>query len=107
MASVEIDYYAILSVEREASADQIKSAYRKCALQWHPDRNPENKTEAEVNFRAASEAYAVLSDPQKKSVYDRYGAAGLNGRGFDTGFDSSVFTVFQDIIGEMFGFDGV
>jgi molecular chaperone DnaJ len=104
MASVEIDYYAILSVEREASADQIKSAYRKCALQWHPDRNPDNKTEAEGKFRQASEAYTVLSDPQKRATYDRYGAAGLNSRGFDTGFDASVFTDFQDIIGEMFGF---
>jgi molecular chaperone DnaJ len=104
MASVEIDYYAILSVEREASAEQIKSAYRKCALQWHPDRNPDNKTEAEGKFRQASEAYSVLSDPQKRATYDRYGAAGLNSRGFDTGFDASVFTDFQDIIGEMFGF---
>jgi molecular chaperone DnaJ len=107
MASVEIDYYAILSVEREASADQIKSAYRKCALQWHPDRNPDNKTEAEGKFREASEAYSVLSDPQKRATYDRYGAAGLNSRGFDTGFDASVFTDFQDIIGEMFGFQDV
>src|ERR1700761_5722489 len=104
MASVEIDYYAILSVERDASGDQIKSAYRKCALQWHPDRNPDNKTEAEEKFRQASEAYSVLSDPQKRATYDRYGAAGLGSRGFDTGFDASVFTDFQDIIGEMFGF---
>jgi molecular chaperone DnaJ len=107
MASVEIDYYAILSVEREASVEQIKSAYRKCALQWHPDRNPENKTEAEGKFRQASEAYSVLSDPQKRATYDRYGAAGLNSRGFNTGFDASVFTDFQDIIGEMFGFQDV
>jgi molecular chaperone DnaJ len=101
------DYYVILGVERDASADQIKSAYRKCAMQWHPDRNPDNKTEAEEKFRLASEAYGVLSDQQKRSVYDRYGAAGLNSRGFDTGFDSSVFTDFQDILGEMFGFDDI
>src|SRR5580698_1650326 len=108
MASADSkDFYVILGIEREATADQIKSAYRKCALQWHPDRNPDNKTEAEANFRAASEAYSVLSDPQKKSVYDRYGAAGLNSRGFDTGFDSSVFTDFQDILGEMFGFEDI
>ena len=99
------DYYVILGIEREASAEQIKSAYRKCAMQWHPDRNPDNKAEAEEKFRLASEAYGVLSDPQKRSVYDRYGAAGLNSRGFDTGFDSSVFTDFQDILGEMFGFE--
>ncbi|MGA8036591.1 MAG: molecular chaperone DnaJ [Candidatus Acidiferrales bacterium] len=106
MASADSnDYYVILGIEREASAEQIKSAYRKCAMQWHPDRNPDNKSEAEANFRKASEAYGVLSDPQKRSVYDRYGAAGLNSRGFDTGFDSSVFTDFQDILGEMFGFE--
>ncbi|MGD0307090.1 MAG: molecular chaperone DnaJ [Candidatus Acidiferrales bacterium] len=101
------DYYVVLGVERDASADQIKSAYRKCAMQWHPDRNPDNKAEAEEKFRLASEAYGVLSDPQKRSVYDRYGAAGLNSRGFDTGFDSSVFTDFQDILGEMFGFEDI
>jgi molecular chaperone DnaJ len=96
------DFYAILGVERDASSDQIKSAYRKCAMQWHPDRNPGDK-EAEEKFRQASEAYSVLSDPEKRPVYDRYGAAGLNSRGLDTGFDSSVFTDFQDIIGDLFG----
>ena len=60
----QLDYYEVLGVTRNASSDQIKSAYRKAALQWHPDRNPEKKEEAEHNFRLASEAYSVLSDPQ-------------------------------------------
>jgi molecular chaperone DnaJ len=100
------DYYEVLGVARDSSADQIKSAYRKAALQWHPDRNPENKTEAEDNFRQASEAYSVLSDPQKRPVYDRFGHAGLGGRGFETGgFNETIFEEFQDILGGMFGFD--
>jgi molecular chaperone DnaJ len=98
------DYYEILGVEREASAEQIKSAYRKAAMKWHPDRNPEKKHEAEENFRAASEAYSVLSDPQKRATYDRYGHAGLGNRGFDaTGFNSTIFEEFSDIFGDLFG----
>ena len=93
------DFYEVLGVTRESSPEQIKSAYRKAALQYHPDRNPEKKPEAEASFRAASEAYAVLSDPQKRAVYDRYGAAGLGSRGFDSGFNSSIFDEFQDIFG--------
>jgi len=100
------DYYEILGVSRDASADQIKSAYRKAALKWHPDRNPANKAAAEENFRSASEAYSVLSDPQKRSTYDRYGHAGLGGRGFDaSGFNATIFEEFQDIFGDLFGFD--
>ncbi|MGH9725439.1 MAG: DnaJ domain-containing protein, partial [Candidatus Acidiferrales bacterium] len=105
-ADRQIDYYEVLGVERSASADQIKSAYRKSALRWHPDRNPENKQEAEENFRQASESYAVLSDPQKRAVYDRYGHAGLGSRGFETtGFNSTIFEEFQDILGDLLGFD--
>jgi molecular chaperone DnaJ len=100
------DYYEILGIPRDASGDQIKSAYRKAALKWHPDRNPEKKSVAEENFRLASEAYSVLSDPQKRSTYDRYGHAGLGGRGFDAaGFNSTIFEEFQDIFGDLFGFD--
>ena len=101
------DFYEVLGVAREASPEQIKSAYRKAALQYHPDRNLEKKPEAEESFRAASEAYAVLSDPQKRAVYDRYGAAGLGSRGFDSGFNASIFEEFQDILGGLFGFDEV
>lgn len=104
---VELDYYEVLSVARDASGDQIKSAYRKAALKWHPDRNPENKKEAEEKFRQCSDAYSVLSDPQKRAVYDRYGHAGLNSRGFEAGgFNATIFEEFQDILGDFFGFDG-
>jgi molecular chaperone DnaJ len=100
------DYYEVLGVARDASADQVKSAYRKAALRWHPDRNPDKKEEAEENFRLASEAYTVLSDPQKRPVYDRFGHAGLGSRGFETGgFNSTIFEEFHDILGDLFGFD--
>jgi molecular chaperone DnaJ len=102
------DYYEVLGVARDATGDQIKSAYRKAALRWHPDRNPEKKHEAEENFRAATEAYSVLSDAQKRPIYDRFGAAGLGNRGFETGgFDSSIFVDFQDILGDLFGMNDV
>src|ERR671928_1445973 len=74
------DYYEILSVERSASDDEIKSAYRKLAMRWHPDRNNGSK-EAEERFKALTEAYDVLRDPQKRAAYDRYGEAGLRGGG--------------------------
>jgi molecular chaperone DnaJ len=107
MASAnQVDYYEVLGVQRDATPDQVKSAYRKAALKWHPDRNPDNKHEAEEKFRQASEAYSVLSDEQKRAVYDRYGHAGLNSRGFDaSGFNASIFDEFQDIFGDLFGFD--
>jgi molecular chaperone DnaJ len=106
MASIQQDYYEVLGVSRDASGDQIKSAYRKAALKWHPDRNPGNKEEAEENFRMASEAYTILSDPQKRPVYDRFGHAGLGGRGFEaSGFNATIFEEFHDILGDLFGFD--
>jgi molecular chaperone DnaJ len=101
------DYYEILEVSRDASGDQIKSAYRKAAMRWHPDRNPENKSEAEHRFREASEAYSVLSDPQKRATYDRYGHAGLSGQVFDVSNIGSIFEEFQDVFGEMFGFQDI
>jgi molecular chaperone DnaJ len=109
MAPTERDYYEILGVERNASSDEIKSAYRKAAMKYHPDRNPEDKHQAEEKFREATEAYGVLSDPQKRPVYDRYGHAGINARGYDN-FDSSIFTDFgdlRDIIGDLFGFEDI
>jgi molecular chaperone DnaJ len=106
--ATQLDYYEILGVAREASADQIKSAYRKLAMKYHPDRNPENKHEASERFRQATEAYTVLSDAQKRQVYDRYGHAGLNNRGFEaTDFSASIFEDFRDIFGDLFGFDEV
>jgi len=98
------DYYEVLSVIRTATQEEIKSAYRKCALKWHPDRNPEEKSTAEAKFREATEAYSVLSDAQKRAAYDRYGHAGVSGVAADTGFNSSIFEEFQDIFGDFFGF---
>jgi molecular chaperone DnaJ len=99
------DYYEVLSISRTAAVDEIKSAYRKAALKWHPDRNPENKTEAETKFRECTEAYSVLSDPQKRQVYDAYGHAGLSSAGMGQGFDNTVFQDFHDIFGDFFGFE--
>jgi molecular chaperone DnaJ len=98
------DFYEVLGVSRTTSVDEIKSAYRKAARKWHPDRNPQNQQEAEVKFREATEAYSVLSDPQKRQVYDTYGHAGLSGAsGAD--FNSTIFQDFHDIFGDFFGFE--
>ncbi len=99
------DYYEVLGVSRTSAVEEIKSAYRKSALKWHPDRNPANKQEAEAKFRECTEAYSVLSDPQKKQIYDTYGHAGLSSAGASQGFDSSIFQDFHDIFGDFFGFD--
>src|SRR5262245_58760511 len=103
------DYYELLGVTRAASADDIKKAFRKLAMQHHPDRNQANKEAAEKRFKEVNHAYDVLKDPEKRAAYDRYGAAafeggagpqgpgGFNGQGFDFG------SVFGDIFDEMFG----
>jgi len=99
------DYYEILGVARDATDPQIKSAYRKLALKHHPDRNPGDAA-AEEEFKAAAEAYAIISDPEKRSAYDRFGHAGVTGAGAG-GFDPSAFAGFEDIfgnIGDLFGF---
>ncbi len=95
------DYYEVLSVSRDADGRQIKSAYRRLAVQFHPDRNPDDK-EAESRFKEAAEAYAVLSDPEKRARYDRFGHGGVSGTGFG-GFDASTFGDFADILGDFFG----
>ncbi|PYR76624.1 MAG: molecular chaperone DnaJ [Acidobacteria bacterium] len=104
------DYYEVLGVTRTSTEVEIKSAYRKLALKYHPDRNPGDKA-AEEKFKEAAEAYAVLADTDKRHMYDRFGHAGLGGAATG-GFDPTVFTGFEDIlgglgdifgIGEMFG----
>ncbi len=102
------DYYEVLGVSRTSGDQEIKSAYRKLALQYHPDRNPDNP-EAEERFKECSEAYAVLADAEKRARYDRFGHAGVGsaaGQGFG-GFDPNVFNDFQDIFGDLFGFGDV
>ena len=90
------DYYEVLGLARHAAESELKSAYRKLALQHHPDRNPGDKG-AEERFKEAAEAYAVLSDPQKRAAYDRFGHAGVSGA--SGGIDPSTFVGFEDILG--------
>jgi molecular chaperone DnaJ len=97
------DYYEILGVSRAASDVEIKSAYRKLAMQYHPDRNP-NNPDAEEKFKECSEAYAVLADQDKRARYDRFGHAGVAGAAGAAGFDPTVFQDFGDIFGDFFGF---
>ena len=97
------DYYEVLGVDKTATADEIKKAYKKKAIQYHPDRNPDNK-EAEEKFKEAAEAYGVLSDPDKRSKYDQFGFDGLNASGGASGFGGGMsmddmFSMFGDIFG--------
>jgi molecular chaperone DnaJ len=101
------DYYEVLGVSRTASVEEIKASYRKAALKWHPDRNPENKQEAEGRFRECTEAYTILSDAEKRQVYDTYGHAGLSGSAGGVDFNGSIFQDFHDIFGDFFGFEDV
>lgn len=112
MADVtKLDYYEVLGVERTANDQVLKTAYRRLALQYHPDRNPDNP-EAEEQFKVCSEAYQVLSDPQKRAAYDRYGHAGVNGAGAGPGAGGfggnpfgGGFEDLGDIFGDLFGFN--
>jgi len=101
------DYYTVLGVSRDASTEEIKKAYRKLAMQYHPDRNNDNP-EAEEKFKEASEAYSVLGNAEKRKIYDTYGAEGLRngGGGFQdfSFFSDSIFSDFEDILGNLFGF---
>ena len=103
---VKRDYYEILDVSREASEEELKKSYRRLALKYHPDRNP-NDPVAEEKFKEAAEAYDVLNDPEKRGLYDRYGHDGLQGAGFQ-GFGGAedVFSSFGSIFEELFGFGG-
>jgi len=99
------DFYEVLGVERTASVEEIKASYRKAALKWHPDRNPDNKHDAEAKFRECTEAYSVLSDQEKRQIYDTYGHAGLSNAGGSVDFNGTVFQDFHDIFGDFFGFE--
>ncbi|KAL8102194.1 uncharacterized protein LOC141676753 [Apium graveolens] len=109
-----VDYYKILQVDRNATVDDLRKAYRKLAMKWHPDKNPNNKKDAESKFKTISEAYDVLSDPEKKAVYDQYGEEGLKGQvpPPGAGFERPNMYKFNprsadDIFSELFGFGGM
>ena len=95
------DYYEVLGIRRDSTGQEIKSAYRRLAVSYHPDRNPGDRT-AEEKFKEAAEAYSVLSDPNQRTRYDQFGHQGVSGGGFG-GFDPSTFGDFADILGDFFG----
>ncbi|CAL5429125.1 unnamed protein product [Camellia sinensis] len=106
---MEVDYYNILEVNKNATEEDLKKSYRKLAMKWHPDKNPNNKKQAEAKFKQISEAYDVLSDPQKRAIYDQYGENGLKdmpppgssgSSGFPNGFNPRNA---EDIFAEFFG----
>ena len=96
------DYHQILNVAHEATDEEIKKAYRKLALKYHPDRNPHNK-EAEERFKEISEAYEVLSDQEKRFRYERFGGADDSGSIFDSGFRGNFDDIFNDLFSDFFG----
>jgi len=98
----EIDYYELLEISRDATGAEIKKAYRKLALKYHPDKNPDNK-EAEEKFKLINEAYQVLSDDEKRAIYDRYGIEGLKNQGVGGGFGSAGMDDIMDIFNSFFG----
>lgn len=107
--NLEIDYYEVLEISRNADSSEIKKAYRKLALKYHPDRNQGNK-EAEEQFKLINEAYQALSDPEKRSVYDRYGKSGLDSQGFSHFSDMNsedimddLGSIFESVFGQGFG----
>lgn len=104
MATAKRDYYEILEVSKTASDDEIKRAYRKMAMKYHPDRNPGDAA-AEEKFKEAAEAYDVLRDAEKRSRYDKFGHEGVSGNGFGSFSNSDdIFSHFSDIFGDLFGF---
>src|SRR5438128_2122510 len=101
MATARRDYYEVLGVTSNASAEDVKKAFRRLAMQYHPDRNQEDG--AEARFKEIGEAYEVLSDREKRSAYDRYGHAGLQAFDSGRGFDGADFGGFGDIFEAFFG----
>lgn len=102
------DYYEVLGVSRSASEEDLKKAFRKLAIQYHPDKNPGDKKSEEA-FKEANEAYQVLSEPKKRGMYDQFGHAGMGaGGGFDpSGFAGGSFSdIFDNIFGDIFGGGG-
>ncbi|MGD8576567.1 MAG: DnaJ domain-containing protein, partial [Thiohalophilus sp.] len=105
------DYYEVLGVSKNASDDEIKKAFKRMAMKYHPDRNPDDE-EALEKFKEAREAYDVLSDPQKRAAYDQFGHAGVDhsaggGAGFGGGFGGASFSdIFGDVFGDIFGGGG-
>src|SRR5258708_37412431 len=105
MVSQKRDYYEVLGVSRTATAQELKSAFRKLAVQYHPDKNPGDKV-SEEKFKECSEAYEVLADVDKRARYDRFGHQAPGGFGpspFETGFTGNINDIFGDIFGEIFG----
>ena len=102
MSEEKRDYYEVLNIDKNASADDIKKAYRKLALKYHPDRNKGDK-EAEEKFKEANEAYEVLSDDEKRRNYDQFGHAGVDGQGFGGFGGGAGFGGFEDIFSDIFG----
>ncbi|XP_058785788.1 uncharacterized protein LOC131660553 [Vicia villosa] len=99
-----VDFYNVLKVEKNATDDDLKKAYRKLAMKWHPDKNPSNKKEAEANFKQISEAYAILSDPQRRMLYDQLGEQGLKdkpppGNDSSSGFNRTAEDIFTEFFG--------
>src|SRR5438128_11811121 len=100
------DYYEVLGISREADDQVLKGAYRKLAMKYHPDRNAGDHA-AEEKFKEAAEAYAVIADSEKRSLYDRFGHQGVSSAAGGGGFDPTVFSGFEDILGglgDIFGF---
>jgi molecular chaperone DnaJ len=103
---IDRDYYDVLGVSRDADLSVIKKQYRRLALKYHPDKNPGNR-EAEERFKEAAEAYAVLSDPERRRRYDVYGKTGLGPGAEFHGFDREIFADFSDILGDLFGLGSI